>query len=307
MSRSFKPGHRQSPNETAGAAQLRTEGERLSPEASLSPESPRAEALSAEAGSFEPRPEQLRPKPLACRDSTPSGASELGRLSEHARELLADIPADREGKSEWLKRVARDEEITLDLARQLRLPVAALDQRFPCVLHASCFATLTRGRNREIVYHDSTRAPRTREFQTVVELAVAIMTATQPRRLRPLQIALWRLRMLYEAGLIELPPASVPDVSAGSPPCVHRARAGFELLIRCRWFLDPGEPVTYTRSFVELWCGIPTQQARRAVFELLRQGVIVKVGAIPSGYPRPAHLYQPGPPTIVETHGGFEQ
>jgi hypothetical protein len=206
-----------------------------------------------------------------------------------------------------LKRVARDEEITLHLARQLRLQVVALNEPFPCVLHEGCFVTLTRGRNGEIVYHDPTLAPVKREFQTLVELAVALKTGTQPRRLRPLQLALWRLRLLYEAGLIRLPVASVPNVASGSPTYVHQARHGFELLIRCRWLLDQGEPVTYTRGFVELWCGIPRRQTRKAIFELIRQGVIVKVGEIPSGNPRPAHLYRPGTPTILETGGGFEQ
>lgn len=234
----------------------------------------------------------------------PSGLSQLGR---HARDLLERIPADREEKSEWLKRLARDEEVTLHLARHLGLQVAALDQPFPCVLHNQCFVTLTRGRNGEIVYHDPTLEPVKREFQTVVELVVAVKTGTEPRRLRPLQLALWRLRLLYEAGLIQLPVAGVPDVAPGSPANVRKARDGLELLIRCRWFLDPGAPVTYTRSFVELWCGIPKRQTRRAIFELLRQRVIVKVGEIQSGYRRPAHLYLPGPDAILATGRGFEQ
>jgi hypothetical protein len=204
-------------------------------------------------------------------------------------------------------RVARDEEITLHLARQLGLQVVTLDEPFPCVLHEGCFVTLTRGRNGEIVYHDPTLAPLKREFQTLVELAVAVKTGTQPRRLRPLQLALWRLRLLYVAGLIELPSASVPNVAPANAVHVRQARDGFELLIRCRWFLDPGEPVTYTRSFVELWCAIPKRQTRRAIFELLRQEVIVKVGEIPSSYRRPAYLYRPGTPAMLATDGGFEQ
>jgi hypothetical protein len=204
-------------------------------------------------------------------------------------------------------RVARDEEITLHLARQLGLQVVTLDEPFPCVLHEGCFVTLTRGRNGEIVYHDPTLAPLKRQFQTLVELAVAVKTGTQPKRLRPLQLALWRLRLLYEASLIQLPTATVPTVAPGSPAHVRQARDGFDLLIRCRWFLDPGEPVPYTRGFVELWCAIPKHETRTAIFELLRQGVIVKVGEIPSGYPRPAHLYRPGMPAMPGTSGGFEQ
>jgi hypothetical protein len=306
MSRSFKPGHSQPPPST-GDTWLSTEG-RLSPEdRSLSPESLRAEALSAEAGSVEPRPEQPGPDTFAADDWRVSAPSGLSQLSADARDLLGRIPADREGKSEWLKRVARDEEITLHLARQLGLHVVALDEPFPCVLHEGCSATLTRGRNGEIVYHDPTLAADKREFQTLVELAVAVTTGAQPKRLRPLQIALWRLRLLYEAGLTQLPGASVPNVAPGSPAHVRQARDGFELLIRCRWFLDPGEPVSYARSFVELWCGIPKHQTRRAIFELLRQRVIVKVGAIRSGYQCPAHLYRPSPPASLEPGRGFEQ
>jgi hypothetical protein len=272
-----------------------------------SPEWVRAEEPSSEAGSSEPRPEKPRPDPIAVDDSRFSVRSELGELSERARELLGTVPAARPGRSAWLRAVARDEEITLHLARHLGLQVKATGELFPCVLHEGCAAVLTRGRNGEIVYHDGSLACLKREFQTIVELAVALKTRTLPRRLRPLQIALWKLRLMAEAGLLELPAVAVPQVAPGSPACVQTARDGFELLIRCRWFLDAGEPVTFTRGFLELWCEIPKGETRRAIFELLRQGVIVKVGEIPSAYPRAAHLYLPGTPTTFEMGRGLEQ
>ncbi|MFN8224249.1 MAG: hypothetical protein U0R50_13505 [Gaiellales bacterium] len=174
------------------------------------------------------------------------------------------------------------------------LPTQAIDTVFDCPFHGiPCPARLTLGRNGEVVYHDPGFAPLKREFQTIPELAVALRTRA-PKRLRPILLALWRIRLLHEAGLLTPPEVDTPHVPPNSPPAVHAARNGFELLVRCRWFLDPGEPVPFTRSFAETWCGLARQDSRRAIFELIKQQVIVKVGEIANGFANPTYLYLPG-------------
>lgn len=216
-------------------------------------------------------------------------------MSESARALLANAPVERDGKSEWLRAIARDAEITLYLTRHLLgAEVGFVGLPFPCVLHGDgCLARLTTGRNGEIVYQDGVLAGTPREFQTIPELAVALLTGV-PKRLSAIQHALWRLRLLHQAGLVRLPIVPVPPLADDSSAHVHRAREGFELLVRFRWFLDPNEPVAYTRAFVEIWCDIEPQRSREAIYELIRQGVINKVGETASGRTRPTHLYLPG-------------
>jgi hypothetical protein len=203
------------------------------------------------------------------------------------------VPAARDEKSDWLKRLGADEEIAAHLMAVLGRQVAGLDLPFECVLHGDCFVTLTRGRNGQIVYHDRSLASRKREFQTIPELASALHM-TEPRRLRPLQLALWSVRLLHEAGLIGLPVVHVRAIPPASRNCVHRAREGFELLVRCRWFLDPGEPVAFSRSFVEAWCDIPMEESRLAIYSLIAAGVIEKVAEVNSNFKNPTSLYLPG-------------
>lgn len=272
----------------AGSREPRTEQPRT--------EWPSTEALSPDAGSREPRSQQPRTEPIAASPTSALGhGSALGGLSASARALLANVPVSREGKGEWLRAIARNAEITLYLVRHLlKAKVAVVGLPFPCILHGDgCLGRLTTGRNDEIVYQDGVLAGTTREFQTIPELAVALLTGV-PKRLRPLQHALWRLHMLHAARLIALPVVAVPQVPPDSPADVKKARDGFELLVRCRWFLDPGAPVAYTRSFVEAWCGLAKHETRKAVYELQRQGVIIKAGETTSTHQNPTYLYLPG-------------
>jgi hypothetical protein len=161
-------------------------------------------------------------------------------------------------------------------------------------LHPTCTATLTEGDNGEIVYKDATLGHIKREFQTIPELVAAIRTG-KPERLGGMEHAIWRLRLLHDCGLVDLPLVDVPDVSPGSSHSLHLARDGFELLLRCRRWLDQGEPVAFTREFVSAWCGVPEYDTRQAIKRLREQEVIVKVGEIPNPGRKPTFLYMPGP------------
>ncbi len=225
--------------------------------------------------------------------------SALGGLSEPARTLLANVPTERDGKSVWLTDIARDVEITLLLVGLLGCDATGLEVPFRCVLHNDCLARLTKGGNGEIVYHDPRLEAFKRGFQTIPELAAALLTGT-PRRLSRFEHATWRVRLLYQAGLLQLPLVAVPPVTSTSPVDVQKARDGFELLIRCRWFLKPGEPVPFTRGFVHSWCGIPSNVTRIVIEELIHQQVIFKFGDIPSRHKNPTNLFLPGPQPVHE-------
>lgn len=281
--------------EESDSSQLRTEGPRTE---RLSTESLSAGGLSAGGLSAETKQgHQLRTEPFAC-SAEHGRASALGNLSERAMALLRQVPTSREGKGAWLRSLARDAEVSIYLARSMGVAVSAIDEPFASPFHPECAATLTRGRNGEIVYRDRGFATIKREFQTLPELAAALRSG-KPKRLRPLLHAAWRVRMLFEARLVELPIVSVPALEPGSSQSAIAARAGFELLIRCRWFLESGSPVPFTRAFAEVWCPLERGESRRAIYELLRQRAIVKVDQISSNYPNPTHLYLPAAETVA--------
>jgi hypothetical protein len=189
--------------------------------------------------------------------------------------------------------LACNAEISLHLARSLGISVSALDQPFTSPFNRESAATLTKARNGDVVYRDSSLAHLKREFQTLPELAAALHSR-KLRRLRPLLLALWRVRMLFEAGLIQIPFVEVPQLEPGSTAGANAARSGFELLIQCRWFLEAGTPVPFTRAFAEAWCPLEPRESRRAIYTLLQQGVIVKVDQIASNFRNATHLYLPG-------------
>jgi hypothetical protein len=207
--------------------------------------------------------------------------------------LLAAVPATRDGKSNWLKQLAGGEEIAIRLVKLLGGDPYGLDVPFRSLFHSGSTATMTRGRNGQITYRDPALVLWKREYQTIPELAVTLQTGI-PRRLPPLQLAIWSLRLLHHAELIVLPAARVPTVAADSPAAMRLARDGFELLLRCRWFLDSGAPVAYTRNFVEPWCGIATAESRAAIGALITQDVIRKAGEAASNFKNPTSLYLPG-------------
>lgn len=222
-------------------------------------------------------------------------SADLGGLSPEARELLAAIPGDRDGRSEWMQWIAKDPEIAFALGRSLGLPLRALDEPFPCIFHPSCQAALTQGRNKDVVYRDPMGGSARRvQFHTLPAIRAARATGI-PTRLSGIAHIPWRVRLLHEADMLALAEVAVPSVPLGVAEHVRRARDGFKHLVECRWWLHSGIPVPFTRSFVATWCELlDSKQQRHAIETLIRLGVITKVDAISNGMQNPTHLYVPG-------------
>lgn len=217
----------------------------------------------------------------------------LSGLTREARAIVEAVPRPRKEKSVWMKTIARNEEITLHVARLFGITADGLEVPFTCVLHPNCMAKLTRGKNGEIVYYDPLAK---RPFKTLPEVAAELRTGA-PKKLSKTQHALWRVRLLHEAKLIVLPEVAAPDVTPNSPDPIKAGQRGFELLARCSWFLDPARPaLMFARAFVQSWCGLADdEQTRWVIADLIRQGVMHKVAEEPSGRSRPTYLYRPGP------------
>jgi hypothetical protein len=112
---------------------------------------------------------------------------------------------------------------------------------------------------------------------------------------RPLKIsgpahARWKLRLLAELGQLSLPAVRLPLLPADASDAVRRTYDGLRLLVAIRHAVGDTGPFPFTRRFVGPWCGLSDYQAERGKLELLRLGVIEKVGEIPSRH-HPTSLY----------------
>ncbi len=91
------------------------------------------------------------------------------------------------------------------------------------------------------------------------------------------QLIEWRPRLLHKADLIVLPEVWLPPLCADVTESTRTAYEGAKLLFGCRWLLEPGEPVPYSATFIQTWCGISHAQAV-AAREYLRRNVLRVVG-----------------------------
>ena len=174
--------------------------------------------LSPETGPLGPSTEAPISESFALGQRNDSTASYRVLLSQETRALLNSFPVERAARTDSFKQVARSDEIALMVIRSLGGTAAAVGDWFPCVLHRGVdLARLVRDRKGEIVYHDPTLEVVRREFQTIPELACAVLTGIA-RRLKKLEHVEWRLRILHEAELLELPPATVASLPARSLP-----------------------------------------------------------------------------------------
>jgi hypothetical protein len=104
-------------------------------------------------------------------------------------------------------------------------------------------------------------------------------TEKESRKYGAVTFAVWGVRLLVDAGIVK--PAAV-DL----PPCpnlrksVKQYYAGMKRLFEVRWAFTEhsGNPIAMGRDFMANWCGLTKQQARDAIIDLLKAGVIHTAG-----------------------------
>jgi hypothetical protein len=103
------------------------------------------------------------------------------------------------------------------------------------------------------------------------------------RWLADFSASVWYRRLWFEVGVLEPAPFELPPLE-GASGVVTAMRVGLALLFRLRWITNPGEPVTFARSFAPVWCEeswTPTQ-AYEGIRKLDSAGVIKSVGRDPA-------------------------
>ena len=106
----------------------------------------------------------------------------------------------------------------------------------------------------------------------------------------------WQVRLLYEAGLVELPPDPLLPVGNSVVPHIGAVRDGLALLFRCRHFLHDDDPLTFSLAFGTAWAGVRDfRHVSKALKELERIGVILRAGELRyGGRQYPSTLWLPG-------------
>jgi hypothetical protein len=172
----------------------------------------------------------------------------------------------------WLARLDVDDKSAGRLAVALGLPEGLrLGQRFLCLLHPDRdpSAALWRAHaSSSVLYHDFHRRGRVDEW-----LPLAAVRARKAGRLDlsggP-ELAVWKLRLCFEAGYLEPIWLDLPDVEAGLEPLW----SGLRLLLGLRWRISPGSPTPFSAGFAAAWCGVSKRQAHEGTRELVRRGLL---------------------------------
>jgi hypothetical protein len=167
------------------------------------------------------------------------------------------------------------------VAARLRIPNKKLGSSFCCLLpghqERRPSANLWKDRRGLWVY----RCHHGRDPRSSYALAEVFASIVGGRVItpNPPSLARWKVRLLWELGVIALDPVEAPPLPPSASRTARKLREGFGLLLMVTWWREPrGTPVTFTSSFTRDWVAIPESSATRAMGELLRYRVIRKVG-----------------------------
>lgn len=114
------------------------------------------------------------------------------------------------------------------------------------------------------------------------------------------EYAVWSIRLLVEAGVIDPAPVDSLILPSNVRPSVRKVWDGFRLLLGCKWLHSHGDPTPFTRRFASNWCGLAERHTVEAVKQLLRMGMMEQVGSMHAGG-RSLMLFLPGKRARFET------
>jgi hypothetical protein len=192
----------------------------------------------------------------------------------------APIRSTWELRSTW-ESAAPDRELVERLARALGVPEARYGRPFRCLLHDDgrpSAAFWRASEDAQILYHDF-HAGRFGGSKWLPLSRVRAHVAGRRGYLGKPELAVWRLRLAAEVGQLEPVAFEVPP----APRALEPVYTGFLYLLGIRWAVSPGEPAPFSRRFAASWCGVSEWEARDALTELQRRGLLVPAGRDPRG------------------------
>lgn len=109
----------------------------------------------------------------------------------------------------------------------------------------------------------------------------------------------WRLRLLYEAGVLKPLPVKHCPMWVDAKPACKAVYEGFILLLGLKEHLWPGDAAAFTWRFARAWCGVTEHQAKEASKWLMEQGFFRVVGRYRGVGGNAGNVLQPGKPRDV--------
>ena len=89
----------------------------------------------------------------------------------------------------------------------------------------------------------------------------------------------WRLRLLAEAGLLELPKVDHRPLPPDAPKAARSVYAGYLERLAINWVSFPGQPIMFTWRFSAVWYSLSQRKAQEGMRYLLKEGFILEVGS----------------------------
>jgi hypothetical protein len=201
--------------------------------------------------------------------------------------------------------------IDRELARFLELPVEFSGNSSPafwCPLHEDGdrpSAWLRRTESGDILFNCTHEGGWS---LTLPQLYASLLTGTiatfkEDGKSEATTHVVWRLRLVFDAGLMEVRPRKHHKLPADVPPSVTPVWNGYILLLGLKDHLPQwrGNPAAFSWRFIVAWCGVTYAEARYAMKWLLEHGYLEGTKLDKKVYGRAMEVFQPStkPYTIV--------
>jgi hypothetical protein len=92
------------------------------------------------------------------------------------------------------------------------------------------------------------------------------------------KLAVWKLRLMKDAGLAVPIRVQLPPLPADVLPSCRRVYDAVREIVGLRWCVESGAPAPLTPEFLSEWTGLSPKAVKLARNVLRDQGIIVKVG-----------------------------
>jgi Bifunctional DNA primase/polymerase, N-terminal len=175
--------------------------------------------------------------------------------------------------------------------------------KFRCVLHKdkSPSASLYLTASEDILYKDWHQGNYTLTLPQV-RASQAYGEVTQLKK-QKVEHTVWRLRLLFEAGVLDAKPISHAALPVDVKPDVKAVYEGFLLLLGLKEHIWPDAPTTFSWRFARVWCkgGLTEWRVRDAISWLMAQGYMSTVGQHPGQFGKAVNLHRPGEDPLLES------
>lgn len=175
--------------------------------------------------------------------------------------------------------------------------------KFRCVLHVdnSPSASLYLTANGDILYQDWHQGNYTLTLPQV-RASQAYGEVTQLKK-QKVEHTVWRLRLLFEAGVLDAKPISHEALPLDVKPDVKAVYEGFLLLLGLKEHIWPDAPTTFSWRFARAWCkaGLTEWRVREAIKWLMSEHYMSPVGQHQGQFGKPVNLHRPGEGPLLNT------